>query len=148
MLHARAAVEVDVLLDLRLALPRRGLVDRHLDALARRGHDDGPERREVGADVLVVDGPEAVEAEDALVVPARRVHLAPVLVADAVVDSGERHLREEGRDRIGRGVLGTVTRQEDAGVAAVLDERVRRVAVRADRRRPDAAEGVGDGLWR
>lgn len=95
VLHARAAVKVNVLFDLRLFLPVRGLVDGHLDDVVGRRHDDGLERGELGADVFVVDGPEAVEAEHALVVVADVLHLVPVLVADAVIDVGEEDGREE-----------------------------------------------------
>ena len=41
----------------------RGLVDGQLDGLIGGGHDDGFERKVLGEDILVVDGPGAVEAE-------------------------------------------------------------------------------------
>ena len=63
VLDARPVVEVDELFDLRFLFARGGLVDGHFDGFVGRGHDDGAEGGELGADVVVVDGPEAVEAE-------------------------------------------------------------------------------------
>ena len=63
VLHAGAVVEVDVLFDLGFLLAVRRLVDGHFDQLVQGGHDDGFERRVLGEDILVVDGPGAVEAE-------------------------------------------------------------------------------------
>ena len=67
MLHAGGAVVVDVLLDLRLPLSRRRLVDRHLDGLLPVGDDDGAQRRELSRELLVVHAPEAVEKQVVLV---------------------------------------------------------------------------------
>jgi len=44
VLHARPAVEVDVLLDLGLLLALGWLVDGHLDHVVGAGHDDGFQR--------------------------------------------------------------------------------------------------------
>ena len=71
MLHPGRAVVVDVLLDLRLPLPRRGLVDGHLDGLLPVGHDHGPERGVLRVHLAVVHGPEAVEQE-VLLVPGKK----------------------------------------------------------------------------
>ncbi len=63
MLDAGAVVEIDVFFDLRCLFAGGGLVDGHLDDFVGRGHDDGAEGGEFRAHVVVVDGPEAVEAE-------------------------------------------------------------------------------------
>lgn len=57
----------DLLLDLRFLLAQCGLVDRHLYDLVLRGHDNGLESREVGANVFVVYGPKSVEPETSLI---------------------------------------------------------------------------------
>lgn len=130
VLDAGARVKDDVLLDLGAFLAGGGLVDGHLDDVVGRRHDDGGEGRVVGADLAVVDGPEAVEGEALLVEGASRDHLVPVLVADAVVDAGEfdgRHL-----DRGGGGLGGAEARKEGACVVGAGDEGVRGVAVGTD----------------
>lgn len=85
MLDAGPGVEVDVLLDLALAQTGGGLVDGHLDDVVGGCHDDAAEGGVGGADLGIVDGPEAVEGEALFVVGAGGLHGAPVLVADAVV---------------------------------------------------------------
>lgn len=77
MLDARTRVESHVLLDLGLLLARGGLVDGHLDKVVGRRHDNGVEGGEFGADLGVIDGPEAVERETLLVEGARGHHLVP-----------------------------------------------------------------------
>lgn len=128
VLDAGAAVEVDVLLDLGAALARGGLVDGHLDDVVGRRHDDGVERRVLGGDLGVVDGPEPVEGEASLVVRAGCFHRAPVLVADAVVDGFEGDGGEEflegvdfvGGDGLEAGEEGAVVRPAgDQGVGGV-----------------------------
>ncbi len=86
--------------------------------------------RELGADGLVVDAPEAVEREAALVEVAGGHHLVPVLVADAVVDAHEVDGRQRHRAR--RRVARHEPRQEHPRISPSRDERVRRVAVRAN----------------
>ena len=56
-------------LDLGLPLARGRLVDGHLDGLLVVGDHDGAQRAVVRVDLLVVDGPEAVEHQT-LLVPA------------------------------------------------------------------------------
>ena len=95
MLHPRPTIPIHILLDLALPLPLCGLIDWHFDDFVRRRHHHAPQRGEFGADVVVVNAPEAVKAEALLVEVAGRVHGGPVLVADAVVDGFEVYLREE-----------------------------------------------------
>jgi hypothetical protein len=85
MLYACAAIEVDVLFYLRLLLALGWLVNGHFDNFIGRRHYDRLERGKLGADVFIVDAPEAVESERFLVVLADVLHLIPVLVAHAVV---------------------------------------------------------------
>ena len=55
VLHAGAAVEIEVLVDLRLLLARGRLVDRELDPAVAVRHHLGHERGILGRDVLVVE---------------------------------------------------------------------------------------------
>lgn len=145
MLDARAGVEDDVLLDLGLLLARGGLVDGHLDEVVGRGHDDGVEGRELGADLGVVDGPEAVEGQALLVKSTSRDHFVPRLVADAVVDAGKGHVGH----RHGRGALfaGAEAGQEWSSVAPAVDESVSSIAVGADDSGSDGAVVILGGGW-
>jgi hypothetical protein len=147
MLDARAAVKVDVFLNLALLFTLGRLVDGHLDHVVWRAHDDALERRVLGAYVLVVDAPEAVETEHLFVVFARAFHFIPVLVADAVVDCFEFDLRQILLERIGGCGFGTVTGEEDTSVVVLLDECVGCVAVCADGSEAYGAVGVRDVVW-
>ena len=89
VLHAGAAVELEVLLDLRSPLALRRLVDRELDPPRAVLHDLRHQRRVLGADVLVVEVNELLEAEHLAVELDPLVHLAFLDVADDVVDGGE-----------------------------------------------------------
>ena len=146
VLHAGPAVEVDVLLDLGLLLAVGGLVDGHLDDVVGRRHDDGLEGGELRADILVVDGPEAVEAEDLFVVGADVFHLVPVLVADAVVDVGEEDRGKKLGEGVGGGGGGGVAGEEGARVGGLFDEGVGGVAVGFDGGKADGAVDVGEGV--
>ncbi len=86
VLHAGTAVEVQVLLDLRLLAARGRLVDRQLHLAGRVLHHFGAQRGELGRDVLVVEADQLLEAEGARVVVAPGLHLAPADVGHAVVD--------------------------------------------------------------
>src|SRR3954451_18795043 len=66
VLRPGAAVVLDVLLDLRLALALGGLVDRELHAAGAVGHDLGHQRRVLGRDRLVGEVDHLGHAEDAL----------------------------------------------------------------------------------
>lgn len=146
VLHAGAAVEIDVLFNLALFLAVGRLVDGHLDDVVGRAHDHAFERGVLGADVLIVHTPEAVEAEHALVVGAYVVHFVPVLVADAVVYRGEVYLGEEFREGVRGGGAGGVAGEEDAGVGGFFDEGVGCVAVGFEGGEADGAVGVGEDV--
>lgn len=151
VLHAGPVVEVDELFDLRAPLAGRRLVDGHLDVLVRRGHDDGAQAGELGADVLVVDGPEAVEAESPLVagmeglvgvgegggrggdgLGADLVHGVPVLVADAVVDGFEFDRGKDCIDRVLAVFWCSIAGQEEPMVGLTLHEGVDSLAICLD----------------
>ena len=135
VLDARAAIKVEILLDLRFLLALRRLVDRKLHAVARVGHHLRAQRGVFGRDVLVVERDQLREAEDASVEVAPRVHLAPADVADAVIDE-----LQAGLARVPMRLARLdEARHEDPGVAVALDERVHGVAVGGDRRPNDAA---------
>ena len=147
VLRAGAAVKLDILLDLRLALADGGLVDGHLDLFVIVGHDDRAESRKLGHDLLVVDGPEAVEVEHLLVPLGDGDHLVVALVADNVINVHEAGGGEElleGIDVGGRLKVG----EEETLVLVALHKGVHGVAVRADRGKGDAAIliGLGPGL--
>ena len=131
MLHARPAVELQVLLDLRPPPALGRLVDRELDPPRAVLHHLRHQGRVLGADVLVVEVDELREAEHVLVEPHPLVHLAFLDVADDVVDRLQADRVERARAvavRVERLVAGG----EDAAVAVAVDEAVRRVAVGAD----------------
>ncbi len=126
VLHAGAAVVVEVLLDLALALARGRLVDRELDRMRVVGHHDAHERAVFGRDVLVVEADVAREAEHAAVPVGPLVHLAELDVADHVVDAQDAGL-------LARDSRADEAWQERPVVVDVRDERVDRVAVGLDR---------------
>lgn len=127
MLHTGSVVELHVFFDLGLFLSVRGLVDGHFDHVIGAGHDDRFECAVFGGDLVVIDGPEAVEAETALVEVAGCFHLAPVLVADAVVDGFQVNAWKEQRDGIDYGTR-AIAGQKWAGICYALYEGVSRVA--------------------
>jgi hypothetical protein len=145
VLHAGAAVEVDVLLDLRLALALGGLVDRELDPARAVGHDLRHQRGVLGRDLLVGEVDHLGHPEDALVVVDPLLHVAELDVADHVVDAHEQQLVRVVRRHLGAPLE---ARQERALVAVALDEQVQRVAVGGDRREPDLAVLVLDDVRR
>lgn len=145
VLDSRAGVEGDILLDLGLFLSGSGLVDGHLDEVVGGGHDDGGEGRELGGDLVVVDGPEAVEVEALFVKGTGLGHLVPALVADAVVDADQGH--SGSNDVGGGGLAGAEAGEEVASEVLAVDESVRGVAVGVDDGGGDRAVLlVGDGL--
>ena len=83
------AVEIEVLLDLALALALGGLVDRELDLAAAVCHDLRHERRVLGLDLVVSEVDDVRHPEDALVELDPVVHLAELDVADDVVEVEE-----------------------------------------------------------
>src|SRR5207244_829035 len=142
VLRAGAAVELDVLLDLALALALRRLVDRELDLPLAVRHDLGHERRVLGLDLLVAEVEDVRHPEDALVELDPVVHPAELDVADDVVDVREAYTLGEAGSAVGEaagarpkslGVAvlrdGDVTGEERAAVVRAVDEGVDRVAV-------------------
>lgn len=67
VLHTGSGIIVDVLLDLRTLLAQGRLVDGHFDRLLVVADDNRTKRRVFGVDLLVVDRPEAMELQIALV---------------------------------------------------------------------------------
>src|SRR5918996_3099235 len=92
VLRARAVVELDVLVDLRLALALGGLVDRELDPAAAVGDNLRHQRRVLGRDRLVREMDHLRHPEDALVVVDPLLHVAELDVADDVVDRHQQQL--------------------------------------------------------
>ena len=86
VLNSSRAIEVNKLLDLGLLLPRRRLIDRHLDGLLVVGDDHGAEGGVLGVDLRVVHRPEPVEEKVPLVPPRGVVHGELGLVPHDVVD--------------------------------------------------------------
>ena len=127
VLHARALVEVDVLLDLGFLAAFRRLVDRELDAAVAVAHHLGHERGVLRRNVLVVKRHELGKAHHLGVEFAPGVHLAPADVADHVVDVLEAH-----GCGLEVGVPGAVSGEEHAVVVLALHEDVDGVAVRFD----------------
>ncbi len=93
VLGARAAVELEVLVDLALLLRDGGLVERELDPVVAVGDDLGHERRVVGGDVVTDELGHVHEAHDLVVEADPLVHLAELDVADDVVECLEEPLR-------------------------------------------------------
>ncbi len=86
VLHAGTAVELQILLDLRLALALGRLVDGELHALVAVRHHLRHQRRIFRGDVLVVEVLEHAEAHHVAIEIHPAVHLAPAHVAHHVVD--------------------------------------------------------------
>ena len=138
VLHAGAAVEVQILLDLRLALARGRLVDRELDPPRAVGHDLGHQRRVLGRDRLVGEVDQLGHPEHALVVVDPFLHVPQLDVADHVVDADQQSVGTVVGD-----AAGLVAGQEGALVAGALDEHMAGLAVGGDRRQADRAVLVG-----
>src|SRR5579884_3579748 len=138
VLRAGAAVELDVLLDLALALALGRLVDRELDLPGAVRHDLGHEGRILGLDLVVPEVEDVRHPEHALVELDPVVHPAELDVADDVVDVREADALPGVPVLRHRDVAG----QERPAVVATVDERVDRVAVRRDRGAFDQAELV------
>ena len=138
MLHAAAAVVVEVLLDLRRLDAHGGLVDRERHHAARVAGDLAAQRAVLGGDVVLVELLEDVEAEDLRVEGHPVVHLAELDVADGVVDEAQ-------ADAAAAASLLAIAGPVSAGVLVALDEVVHGVAEGGDRCEGDRAVGVGDG---
>jgi hypothetical protein len=136
VLDAGAAVELEVLLDLALALSLGGLVDRELETPVAAHHHLAHERRVLGGDRFVGEVSELTEAETALVELHPVVHAPELDVADDVIDQlqadAERNLSVSRLDR-------AIARKVWAGIVLAVDEGVDRLAVGPDGRELDAA---------
>jgi putative peptidoglycan lipid II flippase len=128
VLDAGTAVELQVLVDLRLALAGRGLVQRELDLPGPVRDHLAHQRGILGGDVVADEFLHVREAHDPVVEVHPFVHLAELDVADAVVDLGEESTSAPGPDGLGRDVSGQV----GARVTGPLDQRVPGVAVGGD----------------
>src|SRR5689334_7463785 len=122
VLGAGAAVELEVLVDLRLLAPGGRLVQRELDLAAAARDDLAHQRRVVGGDVVADELGHVREAHDPVVELDPLVHGAQLDVADHVVDRLEqprRGARPPDVRRRPRHEPGQVW----AGVARAVDER-------------------------
>jgi hypothetical protein len=139
VLDAGALVEVEVLLDLRLAAAFGGLVDGELDVAVAVGHDLRHEGGVLGGDVVVVEVLIEREAHHFGVEVDPLVHGVPADVADDVVDVEE-------ADGVCYVILfdGLVAGEEGSRVVGTVDEGVDGVAVGGDAGGGDAAVGVGE----
>ena len=153
VLAAGAVVELEVLVDLRLLLRDRRLVERELHPVVAARDDLRHQRGVVGGDVVADELRHVREAHDLVVELHPLVHPAELDVADAVVDGLEEPLRVALAPRhLGGG--GDVAGEEGAVVARAVDEGVARLAVRRDGGDPDRAVLVGHvvrarrGSWR
>ncbi len=135
MLDAGAAVELQVLVDLRLLLGDRGLVDRELDLEGAVGDDLRHQRAVLGGDVVAHELLHVREAHDLVVEGDPLVHPAELDVADAVVDGLEGALGRRLDHRLGGDEAGQV----GAVVAGALDEGVAGLAVGGDGGEHDGA---------
>src|SRR5512133_1350697 len=135
VLDPRAAVEVQVLVDLGAFLALGRLVDGELDAPVAVPDDLGHQGRVLGRDGLVAEVDQLGEAQDPLVELDPPVHLAQLDVADHVVDG----LQADRRQRVGHRGPGGEPGQERPGVAGAVDQRVDGVAVGGDGRPADDA---------
>lgn len=126
VLHARPAVELQVLVDLRLAPALRRLVERELHLAGAVRDDLRHQRRVLGRDVVADELGHVGEAHDPVVEVGPLVHALDV--ADAVVDRLEEPLLRRLDDRAG----GLEPRQVGAGVVGAVDQRVPGLAVGGD----------------
>jgi hypothetical protein len=132
MLDSRSAIVVDVFLDLTLSLTGGRLIDGHLDGLVVIGNDNRAESRVLSVHHLIINRPEAMELECALVPLNSGNHLVIGLVTDAMVNEAQ---IDGGSDVLKRVTLSdsAVAGQEDTLVVLALDECVVGGAVCANR---------------
>src|SRR6266511_2897641 len=121
VLHARTAVELEVLLDLALALALGRLVDRELDLSLAVGHDLRHERRVLRVNLLVGEVDDVRESHRALVELDPVVHPPELDVPDDVVDQLQAHARR--RTAVCRCDL-LKAGQESSRILLAVDERV------------------------
>lgn len=94
MLHTSATIIVNILLNLTFTLPDGRFVDGHLDRLLVVGHHDRTQRRVLRVHLLVVHRPESMELQHMLIPLGHLFHLQVGLVAHAVIDEAQVHLRQ------------------------------------------------------
>jgi hypothetical protein len=132
VLRARAVVELQVLVDLALALAGRRFVERELDPVVAVGDHLAHQRRVLGGDVVADELRHIGEPHHPLVELHPLVHPAELDVAHHVVNRLEQPLRRSVRLDVRRGgsdIAGPV----GTLVAGPVDESVPRVAVGRDR---------------
>ena len=139
VLDAGAAVELQVLVDLRLLLRHGGLVERELHLAGAVGDHLGHQRGVLGGDVVADELLHVGEGHDVVVEGDPLVHPAELDVADAVVDG-----LEQPGPGLGDRLRGDVAGQVGAGVVAALDQGVAGLAVGGDGGQDDGAVLVGD----
>src|SRR5680860_79532 len=142
VLASGAVVELEVLVDLRLLLRDRRLVERELHPVVAARDDLAHQRGVIGRDVVADELRHVREAHHLVVEPHPLVHLPDLDVADAVVDGLEEPLGVPlaARD-LCRG--GDVAGKVGSAVTAAVDQRVPGLAVRRDRGHAHGAEVVG-----
>ena len=126
MLHPRAAIEVEIFIDLRLLLSPCRLVDRELDTLVPVRHHLRHEGAVLRRDVGIVEGDEILEAHHLFIETDPNVHLSQLHVAHAVIDVEESGL---GCLKVRRTLREPW--HEQPTIIPSLDERVDRVTVNA-----------------
>src|SRR5918994_2566195 len=155
VLDSRALAELEVLVDLALALALGRLVDRELDLAGTVRHHLAHQGRVFGLDLIVAEVDDVRHPEDALVELDPLVHLAELDVADDVVD----------RDQADAAAGAAVLRERDVAgevrpfVFGAVDEAVDVLTVGGDRgqlhpavlvlhdmRLDNAARSASDGL--
>ncbi len=131
MLHPRSAVKLQILLDLRFLPPLRRLVDRKLHPPIPIRHHLRHQRRIFRADVVIVEMLVQLEPHHVAIKIHPPVHLPPTHVAHHVVDMHQPH---RPRHRVLRHRF--IPWKKHAAIPGPLDERMHRISVRGDRRRP------------
>ena len=139
MLHTRALVKIEILLDLRFAASLSRLVNGKFDVAIAVRHHLRHEGGVLGGDVTVVEVLVEREAHHFRVEVDPLVHGVPADVADDVVDVQE---ADGPRDWIFGD--GAVAGEEGSGVMSAVDEGVEGVAVGCDTGGGNTAVGVGE----
>ncbi len=143
MLHAGAAVEIEVLFDLRFLAPLGRFVDRKLNIAIAVGDHLAHQGGVFGRDVLVVKSHQQFKAHHILVKLHPFVHIAEVNVADAVVN-----VFESGRYDLHFAFFGHKTGHKRAVVGVAFNESMDGFAVCFDGSRFDPAVLVFEFLDR
>lgn len=145
VLHARAAVIVDKLLDLTLAFSGSRLIKRHLDLFIDIGHDDGAKGAVFGKDLRIIDAPETMKGQLVFVHVAGRHHLQIALISDTMVHKVEFGVRKQGEQWVDDYAFLKV-RQEKTAIILSLHKRVDGIAVLESRRRRSDIRPFGQSM--